>query len=140
MTGRFDHVGLTVADLRAAATWYAAALDLTEDFAFALAEFDFRGVVLRSPTGYRIELIERTGSLPGRSAANPVDAALTRGYSHFALHVDDVDATYDRLLDAGASDRMSPRPAPEPGCRMAFVADPEGNLIELLHRATGGSA
>jgi glyoxylase I family protein len=29
---------------------------------------------------------------------------------------------------------MPPCAAPEPGVQMAFVADPEGNLIELLHR------
>ena len=46
----------------------------------------------------------------------------------------DVDAAYDALLDAGATDRMSPRPSPEPGMRMAYVADPEGNLVELLDR------
>ena len=31
-----------------------------------------------------------------------------------------------------------PRQAPEPGARMAFVHDPEGNLIELIER--GGRA
>ena len=39
-------------------------------------------------------------------------------------------------LATGASDRMSPRPSPDPGVRMAYVADPEGNLIELLDRTT----
>jgi len=29
---------------------------------------------------------------------------------------------------------MPPCAAPEPGVRMAFVADPEGNLVELLDR------
>jgi len=46
-----------------------------------------------------------------------------------------VDAAYAALLDAGATDRMSPRPSPEPGVRMAYVADPEGNLVELLDRS-----
>lgn len=138
MSDHFDHVGLTVADLEAATAWYAAAFELTEEFAFAFEEFDFRGVMLRSPVGYRIELLERAGSQPGLLADHPVAAALTRGYSHFALRVADVDATYDRLLAAGATDRLSPRPAPQPGSRMAFVADPEGNLIELLTRPVPG--
>lgn len=34
----------------------------------------------------------------------------------------------------GAQPVMPPCPAPEPGVRMAFVADPEGNLVELLDR------
>ncbi len=33
---------------------------------------------------------------------------------------------------------MPPGPSPEAGVRMAFVADPEGNLIELLHRPGAG--
>jgi hypothetical protein len=29
---------------------------------------------------------------------------------------------------------MSPSQSPEPGVRISFVSDPEGNLIELLDR------
>jgi len=39
----------------------------------------------------------------------------------------------------GARPVMAPRPSPEPGVRMAFVADPEGNLVELLDRSSGES-
>ena len=72
--------------------------------------------------------------MPGLQAANPVEAALTRGFGHVAFDVPVVDEAYDALIAAGASDRMSPRPSPEPGVRMAYVADPEGNLLELLDR------
>ena len=87
-----------------------------------------------------IELLHRTGSAAGLQAANPVDAALTRGFGHLALDVPDVDAAYTALVAAGATDRMSPRPSPEPGVRMAYVADPEGNLVELLDRTSAGAA
>jgi len=131
-----DHVGISVVDLDKAAAWYRAALGLREEFSFALPRYDLCGLVLIRPTGDRVELLERAGSQPGPAAPDPNTAALTRGYGHMALRVDDVDATFDQLLAAGASARMSPRPAPEPGVRMAFVADPEGNLIELLHRGS----
>jgi len=52
---------------------------------------------------------------------------------HVGLTVADLGA-YHELLGRGATDRMSPRPSPEAGVRMADVADPEGNLIELLDR------
>ena len=131
-----DHVGLTVGDLPAMSSWYAAALGLDVEFEFALDHVDFRGVMLRSPAGYRIELLHRPESVTGLQAANPVEASLTRGFGHLALDVPSVDAAYAALLAAGASDRMSPRPSPEPGVRMAYVADPEGNLLELLDRTT----
>jgi len=131
---RFDHVGLNVADLEAMTAWYVDALELEVEFEFALDHLDFRGVMLHSTAGHRIELLSRVGSVAGLQAPNPVEAALTRGFGHVAFDVPDVDAAYDGLLAAGATDRMSPRPSPEPGVRMAYVADPEGNLLELLDR------
>ena len=136
MTGRFDHVGLAVGDLPAMTAWYCAALKLEVEFEFPLSHVEFKGVMLRSPEGYRVELLWRPENSVGLQAANPVEAALTRGFGHLALDVPDVDVASAALLAAGATDRMSPRPSPEPGVRMAYVADPEGNLLEVLDRTT----
>ncbi|GAA4702941.1 VOC family protein [Nocardioides conyzicola] len=133
---RLDHVGLNVSDLESMTAWYGAALELDVEFEFALDHVDFSGAMLRSADGWRLELLSRPGNVAGLQAANPVEAALTRGFGHVAFDVPDVDMAYDALLAAGASDRMSPRPSPEPGVRMAYVADPEGNLVELLDRST----
>lgn len=136
---RFDHVGLNVADLPAMTDWYSRALDLRVEFEFALDHVEFNGVMLHSADGWRLELLHRPGSNPGMQASNPVEAALTRGFGHLALDVPDVDGGYDALIAAGATDRMSPRPSPEPGVRMAYVADPEGNLIEILDRTAAAA-
>jgi catechol 2,3-dioxygenase-like lactoylglutathione lyase family enzyme len=132
---RLDHVGLTVAALETMTDWYVEALGLEVEFEFALDHVDFRGAMLRSSDGWRLELLHREGNVAGLRAGSPVEAALTRGFGHLALDVPSVDAAYDALLAAGATERMSPRPSPEPGIRMAYVADPEGNLLELLHRS-----
>ena len=136
---RLDHVGLNVADLDAMTTWYADALGLEVEFEFALEDVDFRGVMLKSASGFRIELLHRIGNEAGMQPTSPVDAALTRGFGHIALDVPDVDTAYSKLAAVGAADRMSPRPSPEPGVRMAYVADPEGNLLELLDRTAAAS-
>jgi lactoylglutathione lyase len=132
-------VGLAVDDLPAMTRWYAAALTMEVELEFAVDHADLRGVMLRSADGHRIELLHRPGSAPGLQAASPVEAALTRGFGHVAFDVPDVDAAYAALVGAGATDRMSPQPSPEPGVRMAYVADPEGNLIELLDRTAARS-
>ena len=49
---------------------------------------------------------DHVGITVGRPAANPVDAALTRGYGHIALDVPDVDAAYARLVGSGAAGRL----------------------------------
>jgi lactoylglutathione lyase len=129
----FHHVGLSVADLDGAKEWYGRALGLESDF-----EFEFpgvRGAMLRSAEGYRLELFEAEDSARGLTGAQPNEALRTRGYGHFALSVSGLDAFYERLLAEGASPVWEPRQSPEPGVRMAFVHDPEGNLIELLERS-----
>lgn len=140
MTHTFDHVGLSVADLDAMIAWYGKAFGLAVEFEFELPNAIMRGAMLHSPDGYRVELLHRADSVLGLQAGNPLEAAATRGYGHVAFDVPDVDAAYDALIALGAADRMSPRPSPEPGVRMAYVADPEGNLIELLDRAAAKAA
>lgn len=132
--GRFDHVGVNVADLEGAERWYRAALGLRRVFAFTVEEAGLSGVVLESPRGYRIELLHRTGSHPGERAADPVGAALIQGYGHFALNVDALGPAYAGLRAAGAGEVRPPAPSPEEGIRMAWLTDPEGNLIELIER------
>jgi glyoxylase I family protein len=131
-----DHVGLTVADLAAAERWYCAAFGFRREFAARLEAIDLELVMLHhSARGHRLELLHRTGSHPGLRAVDPAEAALSEGFGHIAFDVDGVDETFHRLLGLGARAVMSPRPSPEPGVRMAFVADLEGNLVELLDRA-----
>ena len=131
---RFDHVGISVADLETARDWYCRALELSVETEFAVTGTDLRGTMLRHDSGYRIELLHRPGSQPGLAPDSPLAAAGTRGYGHMCLCVPDVDAEYARLIAAGATMRMPPSPSPRKGARVAFLADPEGNLIELLDR------
>jgi catechol 2,3-dioxygenase-like lactoylglutathione lyase family enzyme len=132
---RFDHVGISVPDLAAATDWYRATLGLTVETSFAVAGTDLRGVMLRHPdSGFRIELLHRTGAVPGLAPASALEAAGTLGFGHICLCVPEVPAEYDRLIAAGATSRMPPSPAPRPGATVCFVADPWGNLIEILDR------
>lgn len=131
----FDHIGLSVADLDAQASWYERAFGFVAATPFEVAALGLRGVFLTGPDDVAIELLEREGSRPGIQAADQAEALLTRGYGHICLRVPDVDELHKRLIATGASERMPPGDSPEPGVRMSFVADPEGNLIELLDRS-----
>jgi lactoylglutathione lyase len=130
---RFDHVGLSVESIEEMQGWYERALGFTCEFAFAPTP-DLRIAMLVHPSGARLELFERAGSSPSPMPPDPLRAPSHRGVTHWALSVDDLDATHERLVEAGATSIWGPRPSPEPGVRMAFIADPEGHLIELLER------
>src|SRR5262245_47840604 len=132
---RLDHVGLAVADLAAAEAWYNAAFGYERELILRVEPLELDIVMLiHRDHGDRLELLHRPGSRPGLRAADPGEAALWQAYGHLALDVADLDATFDRVVALGARAVLSPRPSPEPGVRMAFVADPEGNLVELLSR------
>jgi glyoxylase I family protein len=138
IVARLDHAGLAVTGLEAAAAWYCDVFGLVPELALKVDAIDLSIEMLIHPSfGYRIELLHRpaTGDAhPGGRPANPAEAALRAGYGHVAFDVADLGAAWDRAVARGARPVMPPCPAPEPGVRMAFVADPEGNLIELLHR------
>ena len=72
-------------------------MGLEVEFEFALEAFGFSGAMLRSPLGYRVELLHRVGNVAGIEVARPMDAALTRGFGHLALDVDDLEATHRPL-------------------------------------------
>lgn len=135
IVARLDHVGLAVADLEATALWFRDVFGLVPELSLRVDALDLSIEMLVHPAlGYRLELLHRPGSGAGRKPATPGEAALREGYGHVAFDVTDLDAGYDRAVARGARPVMPPGPSPEPGVRMAFVADPEGNLIELLHR------
>ncbi|WP_436534518.1 VOC family protein [Actinoplanes sp. HUAS TT8] len=134
---RLDHAGLSVRDLEAAARWYCAAFGYDRELDLRVDAIDLDIVMLiHREHGDRLELLHRPGSSPGPRAADPAQAALAEGFGHVAFDVAELDDTYAKVVGLGGRAVMTPRPSPEPGVRMAFVADPEGNLVELLSRGT----
>ena len=132
---RLDHVGLAVGDLQVAVSWFCEVFGLVPELTLRVDALDLSIEMLVHPVyGYRLELLHRPGSLAGCKPGTPGEAALREGYGHAAFDVTDLDGAYHRAVARGARPVMPPRPSPEPGVRMAFVADPEGNLIEFLHR------
>jgi lactoylglutathione lyase len=130
--GGVHHVGLSVGDLPAMSAWYRELLGFTIETRFELPGGHARGEMLRRSDGLGLELLchdESAGSAP----ADPSAAMRVRGYGHWALAVDDVGSAHARLTGAGAREVWAPRLAPPPAKgRMSYVADPEGNLLELV--------
>jgi glyoxylase I family protein len=130
----FDHVGISVASLAVSRRFYHDVLGFCiEESSFALPDHDIQGLILLNGQGVRIELFERKGSTAGR-IGHPTEGALTHGYFQFALAVADIAATFAGVVGAGAKPVLSPRIAPDGRTLFAFVADPDGNLIEFLQR------
>jgi len=65
----------------------------------------------------------------------PVVCAARQGWSHFALEVDDLDAEYQRLLQAGV--HFHAAPMSNGAVRFVYGRDPDGNIFELLEVLPG---
>ena len=124
---RFVHVATRTKDLDAAIAFYQL-LGLREESREVLEKGKATLVFLQAPDcDFHIELVYNWGK----------DDAYAGGerFGHFAFEVQDLDGAYAGLIAAGAGDVGRP-PAPFEGVGpgIAFVADPDGNWIELIER------
>jgi len=55
----------------------------------------------------------------------------TGGFCHIALHVENVDEAVAELVAKGVAIHTQPKDFQD--IRLAFVQDPDGNLVELVH-------
>ena len=139
---RFDHVGITVRDLDAAAAFFVRLgfepegrmvlegefLDTVTGIANARTEI----VMLRSPeggTGLELSSFIRPDHEPG----SPEAMANELGLRSVALVVDDLQAAVDRVAEDGYS-LVGGIGEYEGIWRMAYVRGPEGIIVALAQR------
>jgi lactoylglutathione lyase len=134
---RADHVGVNVADLDAAERWYCVAFGMRPELRLRVDPIDLDIAMIINADGFRVELLHRPGLAAGPHPGDPAAAALVPGFSHLAFDVADLDGEHARLVAHGAREVMTPRPSPEAGVRMSYLADPDGNLVELVCRHPG---
>jgi catechol 2,3-dioxygenase-like lactoylglutathione lyase family enzyme len=139
---RFDHVGITVADLDLVSAFFVGIGFEVEGRTFLEGEFldaviGIAGsrtemVLLRPPDdGTRLELTRfvRPDDKPGR----PAPMATDLGLSNVSFEVDDLQAILDRLATDGYG-LIGGIGEYEDAWRMASVRGPEGILVNLAER------
>jgi catechol 2,3-dioxygenase-like lactoylglutathione lyase family enzyme len=127
----FSHVGITVRDLDASLEFYGRLFGFER--LFDDVHDDWRRVGLRI-ADVQLELFSPA---PSREPGSGVDPyySMSFGAPKLALTVDDVDATYDRLEQAGVHPLCPVQLTPR--SKFFFIADPDGTPIQL-HQFLGG--
>jgi catechol 2,3-dioxygenase-like lactoylglutathione lyase family enzyme len=137
-TDQLHHTGILVADLERSAQFYIDALDAHYLFRRAVNEGESAQYVLGGDPdvafafcylGFQTGAIELMQFLRGAPewARDPQRGLLP----HFALVVDDVDATVERVVAAGGT-ALWPDPINWGGKKVMYIADPDDNPIELF--------
>jgi catechol 2,3-dioxygenase-like lactoylglutathione lyase family enzyme len=147
MMRAIDHVGVTVADLDRAVEFWCGRLGLRQisrvtetgpDIAALIGEdtVEIEIADLDAGDGRIIELIRYI-----RPAGRPVRQRSTEPRSsHIAVRVDDLDAALERIQGSQAR-QISRHPVilHDPGgawdgVACCYIADPDGNIVELVQR------
>lgn len=113
------HLCLNVADADASAEWYESNLEFTRSWGFSTD--DTQNLYVADEAGVELQLSDTAG-----------ETSFDRGtaFDHFAVSVDDVDATFEEIDHHGIVQEPADQPAA--GARTAFIRDPDGHVIELI--------
>lgn len=128
-----DHAGMSVADLGRSTTFYTDVFGFAVEEHFAIPNTEIRGAVLIHPSGARIELFHRADSR-SRPPGHPIESTIEQGWFQTAFRVENVTEVFGRVVAAGAASVKEPFVAPDGRSKVAFIGDPDGNLIELIQR------
>ncbi|WP_424632069.1 VOC family protein [Bradyrhizobium sp. SYSU BS000235] len=133
------HYALRVGDVEAGKTWLTTMLGLRVEREFQIAGNDF---VFLSPGGARTPVIELVGG-PVESERqlpdNLPDMMKLAGWHHLCLQVRNVERCISELRRRGVKILLDVTDGlPEIGVeKVAFIADPWGNIYELLQVTYG---
>ena len=135
------HCGIVVSDMERSLSFYRDLLGLKVvrgmeesgeyiDNMLSLRDVRVSTVKMSAPDGPSlIELLE----FHSHPAESPTKTkAYSVGPTHVAFTVDDLDATYRRLLDAGVRFNAPPQLSPDGYAKVTFCRDPDGTLLELV--------
>ena len=126
-----DHSGLRVSDLDAAVKWYRDTLQIRLESTVEFGELVFAFLYPPDDDGFAIELIAGPGADDRPPYADVGDSLKLAGWHHVCLRVESVDGSVAELKCRGVKICMEPMDVTEINRRIAFFADPWGNLFEL---------
>ena len=124
MVTGIEHVAIASPDPLRLALWYVEHLDFVINYQPASS----KTVFIKAADGSMIEIIESAPDTVPAAGMNPA------GLRHLALTVADFPDVYARLKGKGV--RFLTDALTTNGNSLAFFADPDGNILHLLHRET----
>ena len=130
---RGHHVAVRVKDFDEAKNWYVEKLDFRVVHEWPFADEQLAYLAPANDDGFMIELLAGGDPLPidAPTYIDLGDSLRHAGYHHFCINVPDMDKAIADLKARGVTVVTEPFKLDAISRRLAFIADPSGNLIEL---------
>ena len=127
------HVAMRVPDFELAKRWFVEKLDFRVIHEWPYDDLHLAYVAPPTDDTFFVEIL---GDGDPKPIPEPVysdlgDSLRLAGYHHFCMNVKDIDATVAELRRREVTIVTEPFELPVINRRLAFMADPFGNLIEL---------
>lgn len=129
MTGH--HAALRVPDLETSKRWFVEKLDFRVVHEWPYGDLQLAFVAPPADDTFFVEILGGAAPTPRPDYSGFADSFAHAGLHHFCLSVEDVDATITELDRRGVTVVAEPFDLEDIGHRLAFIADPWGNLIEF---------
>lgn len=139
----FHHLAISVTDMARSLAFYQQMFEMEQ----VCAPFPFSGdkhervlalpgvvgrMAVLAKDGFFLELFEFDHPQP--ASKDPNYPVADHGLTHFGVVVENIEATYQKLADAGVRFHSPVTQFPG-GMKAAYGRDPDGNVFELLERS-----
>jgi glyoxylase I family protein len=130
---KFEHAAIRVPDLEAAVAWYTEKLEFRLMKSSPLGDKIYGFMIAPAITAdFIVELIAGPGAEPRPTNTDLASSLKLSGLHHLAFRVENVDDTITQLKHRGVAIVFEPHDVPQLSLRVAFFADPWGNLFEAI--------
>ena len=129
---KINHAAIRVTDFDLAVAWYADKLDFRLKQTVSVAGLSFGFLYPARDDSFHFELMAGPGAAERPTYENLHDSYNMSGWHHPGFSVDSVDAVIDELKRRDVTIASEPHDVLAMGLRVAFFADPWGNLFEVI--------
>ena len=133
---KINHTAIRVPDFDTAVAWYAEKLDFRLKQSVSVAGLSFGFLYPAGDESFHFELMAGPGAATRPAYANLHDSYNMSGWHHPGFSVDSVDAVINELKRRDVTIANEPHDVHAMGLRVAFFADPWGNLFEVIQSIT----
>ena len=129
---KINHAAIRVPDFDTAVAWYADKLDFRSKQTVSVAGLRFGFLYPAGDDSFHFELMAGPGAAERPAYKDLHNSYNMSGWHHPGFSVDSVDAVIEELKRRDVTIASEPHDVPAMGLRVAFFADPWGNLFEVI--------